>query len=147
MGPEANVLLPAVTISSLLFWTVGSHICPSSTEPSQFPLEAITCHTPGNAEAWITNWVIKYWVCCALNCMTTSRNVTDWDVTKLELESDSDVHLSEDEGRWHYWHKLHRVDWQYKLLIYCTCSPQIYRGSQCVMTKRATPHQLRPFLL
>jgi hypothetical protein len=98
MGPEANVLLPAVTISSLLFWTVGSRICPSSTEPSQFPLEAITCHTPGNAEAWITNWVIKYWVCCVLNCMTTSRNVTDWDVTKLELESDSDVHLSEDEG-------------------------------------------------
>jgi hypothetical protein len=70
------------------------------------------------------------------------------------------------EWWWHYWHKihrvdwqykklhrvdwqykkLHRVDWQYKLLIYCTCSPQIYRGSQCVTTKTATPNQLRPFL-
>jgi len=27
--------------------------------------------------------------------------------------------------RWHYWHKLHTVDWKHKLSTYCTCSPQV----------------------
>ena len=30
--------------------------------------------------------------------------------------------------RWCSWHKLHTVNWQYKLSTYCTCSPQVYRG-------------------
>jgi hypothetical protein len=38
-------------------------------------------------------------------------------------------------------HKLHIVDWQYKLSIDCTCSPQVYRGSEWVMTNGATTHQ------
>ena len=30
---------------------------------------------------------------------------------------------------------------KYKLSTYCTCSPQVYRGSEWVTTNRATPHQ------
>jgi len=153
MGPEANVLHPAVRISSLLFWTVGSHICLSSTEPSQFPLTAITCHTPGTTEAWITGRVIRCWVCCALNCIQVHLAV--WLQAEMsqakKCETGTRIRLwyafiRRRRHRRHYWLKVHRVDWQYELLIYCTCSPQIYRVSQCVTTKRAIPHQLRPSL-
>jgi hypothetical protein len=43
--------------------------------------------------------------------------------------------------RWYYWHRLHTKDWQYILLTYCTCSPYVYRISQCVTINRNTPHQ------
>ena len=42
--------------------------------------------------------------------------------------------------RWHCWCKLQTMDYQYKL-SYCTCSPQVYRRSQWVMTSRGTPRQ------
>jgi hypothetical protein len=32
-------------------------------------------------------------------------------------------------------------DWLYSLLTYCTCSSQMYRGSEWVVTNRAAPHQ------
>jgi len=32
------------------------------------------------------------------------------------------------------------VDWKYNLSTYCTCSPQVYVGSEWVTTNRATPH-------
>lgn len=35
----------------------------------------------------------------------------------------------------HYWPKLHSVDWHYKLSIYCTYSPQVYRRSECFTTE------------
>jgi hypothetical protein len=42
-----------------------------------------------------------------------------------------------------FWHKLHTVDWQYKLSTYCTSNPQVYRSSQCVTTYRGTPTPLK----
>ena len=156
MGPEANVLHPAVRISSLLFWTVGSNKCLSSTEPSQFPLTAITCHMPGTAEAWITNRVIRCWVCCVLNFIQVhpavwlqaemSHTQTCRTGTRIRLWCafiGRRRHFFSEWWwhRWHYWHKLHRVDWQYKPLIYCTCKISPITDPRCpeVSTKLRFP--------
>jgi hypothetical protein len=43
---------------------------------------------------------------------------------------------------WCYWHKLHTLNWQCKLLAYCTCSPEVYtvqvgykKKSHCISIK------------
>jgi hypothetical protein len=131
----------------------------SSTEHvSPFFLRAIMCDRPGTADACITNRVRRCWVCCGQNCVKlhlavqlSGANITDWDITEPLLEWDwhaligrlrhfCSVAVMLTWHRWRYWHKLHTVDWQYKLSTYSTCSPQFYRGSLCVTTNRATPH-------
>jgi len=59
MGPEANVLQSALRISSRLFWNVASCLCLSSTQQfSPFPVRAITCNRPGNAESEDVGFVV-----------------------------------------------------------------------------------------
>jgi hypothetical protein len=91
-------------------------------------------------------------VCASLfRSVATRRNLTDRNITELILELDS-VHnhqktktflLRWQYHRWHFWHKLHTVDWQYKLSTYRTCNPQVYGSSQWVTTYRGTPTSLK----
>ena len=73
----------------------------------------------------------------AFSSTATKRKHTDQDIIELIPESDSWHtfiwrwrHFFSEWHKQHYWHKLHTVKWQYKLLTFGTCSPPFYRGSQ-----------------
>jgi len=82
--------------------------------------------------------------------MATKRKLTDQGIMEQTSESDSwhtfiwiwrqFFSRVTDTLRvtWHYWHKLHTVKWQHKLLTFSTCSPHFYKGSQWITTNRST---------
>jgi len=82
----------------------------------------------------------------AFSSMVTTSNLTDQDITKLILESDSDAHSLEgkdtiaqsDSDTCDITDTCHIVEWQYKLSTYGTCSPQVNMRSQRVMPE--APH-------
>jgi len=60
--------------------------------------------------------------------------VLDWtcNAHSSEISAQSEYHWQ--RHRWHHWHKLQTVHWQYRLSTYCTCSSQDYRKSKWVTT-------------
>jgi hypothetical protein len=74
-------------------------------------------------------------------------------ITQLVLESDSDTHSLEDydisaqsggntDSDTYDITDINFTQWNDNTLsTFCTCSPQVYRGSEWVVKNTATPHQ------
>lgn len=126
MGPMANVLQSSVRISSWLSQIVVSHVRLTSTPQfSFFSVRTITCKMTDSAVSELQSDIQKvlgllcallYW--SAFSRTATKGNLTDQDIVRTILESNSHAHSSQDEGiflqskwhKWYYWRKLHTVN-------------------------------------
>jgi hypothetical protein len=104
MQDQGKCVLSPVWTPSSLFWNIGLCLCLSSTQQlNLFHVRAIICDRPGSADTQITIrqkvlGLVSAELCqSAYSSMATRRNLTDWDITEQMLQSDSDVHLLEDE--------------------------------------------------
>jgi len=78
MGPQANVLLSAVRISSWPFF-LTTYVCLFPTHQlSPFPVRTRTCNTVDSADVWIMIRVTRCWVCHVLYCVEVHQLTLKW---------------------------------------------------------------------
>jgi hypothetical protein len=148
-----TVIHSAVRIFSWLFWIVGSCLCLTSTQRfSPFLVRAIPCDRTGQAlqtreslsqPEWAEFAVCRTAPKCILHHRTDIR-IGLWRAFNRRLRRFCPAR--EWYWQWHwwcYWHQLHTVDWQYTLLTYCTCSPQVYRRSERIKNKHSHPTPMK----
>ena len=95
MGLEANVLRFAIRISLWLFLNCRFMLMSVFNSTDQ----SIPCHGNNIRQArQCRRLVLLYLKLCwsAFSNVATSRNITDWNIMELLLESDSDTHSSEE---------------------------------------------------
>ena len=157
MGPEANVLQSALRISSCLLWNVASCLCLSSTQQfSPFPVTAITCNRPGNAELEGVGSVVCQ---IASKCIQqysykekpyspryhrTGMRIGLWNTfigRQRHFFSEWMVTLTKTDGITH----TNFTQWTNNTNHRPTtiCSLPVYRGSEWVMTNTATPTTIK----
>jgi hypothetical protein len=118
---------------------------------SLLPVREITYNRSGGADTWImlgdsdtagfhVSWVVltDMWYGYKAKTYRMRHHRTDIRIWLWCTFIRRCRHFSSDWHwqweRWHFWHKLHIMVWQYTLLIYHMCSPQVCRGFQWVRT-------------
>jgi len=158
MGPMANVLHSSVQISLCCLWIVVAHLCLSSGQRfSPFPVRTLICDRSGSADAWIMirdAESAEFVVCVCYH----EVHLVVW----LQKGENFQTKLS---WKRYYNHTLMYIHQKMKtfhprmtltqmtlltqpahsglsikLSTYCTCDPQVGRGSHWIMTNSGTPH-------